>query len=224
MLYTGDFKLRAGLSSERAEPLPADLLVMESTFGLPRYVFPDPQHVGAEIRGWCRAALARGAVPVLLGYSLGKAQEIQMVLRGEFRVAVHPAVALMNHCYADFGIALPPWDALGAGHAERVLVLPPSAWRRGAGAGPEKTVAMVSGWGLDDSARFRYGVEEVFPLSDHADFPELLRLVELVKPRRILTTHGWHREFAATLRRRGLDAWSLHGGDQMELFTEAAPA
>src|SRR5262245_21442795 len=33
LLYTGDFKLRPGLSAEKCEPRPAELLVMETTFG-----------------------------------------------------------------------------------------------------------------------------------------------------------------------------------------------
>ena len=221
LLYTGDFKLRPGLSCEPARPLPASTLIMESTFGLPRYVFPDESDIRSQIHTWCRTVLDRGAVPVLMGYSIGKAQEIQALLGGAFRIAVHPAIAEMNYRYADFGYPLPPWEKAGPDLTGCVLVIPPQAGKAPAIAAiPHKSLAMVSGWGLDPSARFRYGVEAVFPLSDHADFPGLLRLVEEVQPQRILTTHGWHTAFAATLRTRGHDAWSLHGGDQLELFRE----
>ena len=222
LLYTGDFKLRSGLSCETAQPVCAEVLVMESTFGLPRYVFPPLEELRAQMHAFCRAALERGAVPVVMGYSIGKAQEIQMLLGGEFRVAVHPSVAVMNYRYADFGFTMPPWENAGADLSGCVLVMPPAAGKSELlTAIPIKAVAMVSGWGLDASARYRYGVEEVFPLSDHADFPDLLRMVELVQPQRVLTTHGWHTEFAATLRAKGREAWSLHGGDQLEMFGEA---
>jgi len=223
LLYTGDFKLREGLSCEAAIALPAEVLVMECTFGLPRYVFPALQEMQTVMQSWCRAALDAGAVPVVMGYSLGKAQEIQMLLGGQFSVAVHPTVAVINDRYADLGFPLPPWEPAGDDFSGRVLVMPPAAGKSEALAAiPRKVVSMVSGWGLDSSARWRYRVDAVFPLSDHADYPDLLRLVEMVQPRRVLTTHGWHREFAATLRAKGHDAWSLHGGDQMELFTESA--
>src|SRR5262249_2682330 len=56
-----------------------------------------------------------------------------------------------------------------------------------------------------------------FPLSDHADYDDLLRYVELVQPRRVLTLHGFAAAFAADLRARGLEAWALSEENQMEL-------
>jgi Cft2 family RNA processing exonuclease len=55
-----------------------------------------------------------------------------------------------------------------------------------------------------------------FPLSDHAGFPDLLKFVELVQPKRVLTLHGFAREFAATLRSRGIDALAIGEGNQLE--------
>jgi DNA ligase-1 len=77
--------------------------------------------------------------------------------------------------------------------------------------------AFLSGWALDPAAIYRYGVDAAFPMSDHADFPGLLEAVKRVNPQRILTIHGYTREFAAELRRQGFEAWSVDGGDQLEL-------
>jgi hypothetical protein len=41
-------------------------------------------------------------------------------------------------------------------------------------------------------------------------------MVERVSPKRVYTLHGFAAEFAADLRRRGLDAWALTGGNQLE--------
>ena len=49
LLYTGDFKLRPGLTAEAAEPIPADVLVTESTFGRPFFRFPPRQKMAAEL-------------------------------------------------------------------------------------------------------------------------------------------------------------------------------
>src|SRR6185503_9732060 len=64
---------------------------------------------------------------------------------------------------------------------------------------------------------YRYQVDAAFPLSDHADYPDLLRYVELVQPKRVLTLHGFAAEFARDLRERGMDAWALSEENQLEL-------
>ncbi len=82
---------------------------------------------------------------------------------------------------------------------------------------PRKRVAMISGWAVDPNAIYRYQVDAAFALSDHADYDDLLRYVELVQPRRVLTLHGFAAEFARDLRERGIEAWALSAQDQMEL-------
>ncbi len=49
LLYTGDFKLRAGLSAEPTGWTHADTLIMETTFGLPRFRFPPTEEVLAQV-------------------------------------------------------------------------------------------------------------------------------------------------------------------------------
>ena len=68
-----------------------------------------------------------------------------------------------------------------------------------------------------DGAIYRLRCTAAFPLSDHADFPSLLHFVELVQPKRVLTLHGFAREFAATLRARGVDALALGHANQLDL-------
>jgi DNA ligase-1 len=82
---------------------------------------------------------------------------------------------------------------------------------------PRKRVAMISGWAMDANAVYRYQVDAAFPLSDHADYTDLLRYVELVQPKRVLTLHGFAGEFARDLRERDIEAWALTEENQMEL-------
>src|ERR1700733_13692957 len=56
LLYTGDFKLRPGLSAEPIAWLPADTLIMETTYGLPKYIFPPVEQVIAEVTKFCLEA------------------------------------------------------------------------------------------------------------------------------------------------------------------------
>lgn len=225
LLYTGDFKLRPGLSSEPVAWRAAGTLIMETTFGKPEFVFPPTREVLDDMVNFCREALEEGEVPVLLGYSLGKAQEIICaVAAAGLRPMLHGAVAKMTRLYRDFVPGFPdfaPYQASAvAGH---VLICPPSA--RGT---PmirrikKRRVAMLTGWAMVPGALHRYQVDAVFPLSDHAGYDDLLKYVELVRPERVLTLHGYASEFARDLRERGIEAWSLVSPDQLEFSGFAA--
>lgn len=215
LLYTGDYKLRQGLSAERCELMQADTLIMETTFGLPKYRFPSAEDVIAQMLAFARETLRAGGIPVLLGYSLGKAQEILRALRdAELPVMVHPSVAQITEVLAPHLGALPDWRLFKAEEAAgHVLVFPPGAKLEL----PQMRTAMLSGWAIQPGAKYRYGVDVALPLSDHADHPELHETVEIVKPRRIYLVHGSTREFAAELRALGHDARALGAEDQLEL-------
>ncbi len=220
LLYTGDFKLRQGLTSERTQLRPADTLVMETTFGLPKYRFPPSGQVIATILAFAQETLEGGGIPVLLGYSLGKAQEILAALgETELPVMLHPSVTRLARVYDELRGTPIRWKPFHAENAQgHVLIFPPSAGRSVALRKLKGVrTAMLSGWALDPGARFRYQVDKAFPLSDHADYGELLKCVEEVQPRWVYTVHGYASEFARDLRMRGWDAWSLVGENQLEL-------
>jgi len=220
LLYTGDFKLRPGLSSEPAASDHAETLIMETTFGLPRYQFPPAAEVLASMVKFCIEAIEDGETPVLLGYALGKAQEILAALNGAgLPVMLHGAVEKITRVYEDFGVTFPPYVAYDPATVRgHVLICPPSAngSRMLAKIKPRR-VAMLTGWAMDAGAIHRLQVDAAFPLSDHAGYDDLLRQVEAVNPARVLTLHGFAREFARDLRARGIEAWALTGADQLEL-------
>src|SRR6059058_4127345 len=220
LLYTGDFKLRHGKSAEAAEWRPADSLIMETTFGLPRYQFPPTEHVIAQIVAFCREAIEDGAVPVLLGYSLGKAQEILCSLDGAgLTPMLHGSVYQMTRIYEQFGRSFCEYVRYNRNDvAGRVLICPPSASHSPMIQKiPRKRVAMISGWAVDPNAVYRYQVDAAFPLSDHADYNDLIRYVDLVQPKRVFTLHGFAAEFARDLRDQGVEAWALTEENQMDL-------
>ena len=180
---------------------------METTFGLPRYVFPPTEEVLAGIINFCRQTLEDGEVPVLFGYSLGKSQEILSSLaEANLPIMLHPQTAEDDAHLRGAGADV---SRLPAVHARRevaghVVVCPPqanqSAWLRK--IKPRRTAA-ITGWAIDPAAIYRYQCDAAFPLSDHADYADLLSFVELVQPKRVYTVHGYVEEFARTLRERG---------------------
>lgn len=220
LLYTGDFKLRPGLSAERCQPPRADLVIMETTYGRPHYTLPATDAVLADIIAWCRAAIEEGDTPVLFGYSLGKSQEILRSLSdAALPVMLHPQTLKLTAIYEELGITFPPYAPFdSAGCAGHVVICPPqaanSAFVRKI---PRRRTAALTGWALDPGARFRYQCDAVFPLSDHADYPDLLHFVELTQPKRVLTLHGFAADFARDLRDRGIEAWSVNQDNQLEI-------
>jgi DNA ligase-1 len=222
LLYTGDFKMRTGLSSETPEFAQADTLIMETTFGEPHYIFPPADDILKKVVAFSQDALKAGDTPILLGYSLGKAQEILAALKGaKLSILVHPAVDDMTRVYQrhfpekfpDYEVQTEDSDITG-----KVLVFPPNTTKGKFIQSIEKRkLAMLSGWGINPRAKYMYRSSEVFLLSDHADYPGLLECVAAVNPRKVLTVHGSTAKFAADLRRRGIEAWSFETDDQLEL-------
>ena len=220
LLYTGDFKLRPGKSAEELEWRHADTLVMETTFGVPRYRFPPTKEVVDRMVAFCSETIDAGEVPVLLGYSLGKAQEILCALEGAgLTPMLHGSVYQMTRIYEQLGRSFCKYVRYNRNDVGgKVLICPPSANRSPMLEKiPHKRVALISGWAVDPHAVYRYQVDAAFPLSDHADYYDLLRYAELVQPRRVLTLHGFAAAFASDLRARGLEAWALTEENQMEL-------
>ncbi|BDG09746.1 MBL fold metallo-hydrolase [Anaeromyxobacter paludicola] len=221
--YTGDFCTEPTRTAEPCEVMPCDVLVLESTFGLPRYVFPPKDEVLAAIRRFVDDALSDGCTPVLLAYALGKAQEILAHLGAlGYRCRAHPAVHAVNRVYAEHGVALENVSALdeeGPSPGEVVVVPPHLAGSAAMRHVRRRRTAILTGWALDQGARFgRRGVDAAFPLSDHADFPSLVRYAKATGASRCLTVHGFAHELAAALRAEGIRAEPLVERRQLELL------
>lgn len=227
LLYTGDFKTRRSRTAEAVNFLTADTLVMETTFGLPAYEFPNQMEIEADILRFVADGFADGETPVLLGYSLGKAQEALALLEEHgIPALLHPAAVAMTRACREAGVPGLPEPLEFDGHAPpgHVVIAPPSAVRTDLLRGlKSKRTAMLSGWAMQPGAKYRYRVDAMIPFSDHADFPGLLECIQRVRPRRVLTVHGYAAEFAATLRARQLDAWCATGDDQLELPIQRPP-
>ena len=222
LLYTGDFKLREGGSSEVCRPRKADVLVMETTYGLPRYQFPPAGKVMKDILAFCRGAVEDGEVPVLLGYSLGKSQELLAGLaEAGLPILLHPSVHRMTEIYRELGVKFPEtqvWKKSAKKTEKAVVIFPPQAAHSVQLRGiAHRRVAAVTGWALAPGANYRLGCDVAFPLSDHADHGELKEMVKKVSPSEIRTLHGFAAEFAAELREEGWNAWPVAGDTQLSL-------
>ncbi|MDG5818251.1 mRNA 3'-end processing factor [Natronococcus sp. A-GB7] len=218
-LYTGDCSTRNRFYLEGFDPdsVDADVLVIEATYGEPGYVLPPQETVEAEIVDWLDDAADR---PVLLfGYTLGRAQELQLLVNrsSRDRLFVTQATERINavaeeHYDVDFDARRYRDETeLGAGDA---LILPSQtstlsfvdALVRDADA----IKAGFSGWAINDSFQYRGDYDVTFPLSDHCDFTELVDVVRGVDPDLVYTQHGSAAELATHLETvEGYEAYPL---------------
>ncbi len=220
LLYTGDYKLGPSATSEPAELPRADVLVMESTFGRPQYRLPARATVIAQLLEIVHGALAEDRTPVVHAYPLGKSQEVTKILTDSgVPVLQHKVVYEVSRIYEACGVDLGDFACFDgrplAGHA--VVTMPRSAkHHRLPNLGRTVSIA-VTGWAADASAKYRLGVDHALPLSDHADYDQLIETVRQVEPKEIFCTHG-PAGFAEQLCALGFNAYPLQASLQRRLF------
>lgn len=218
LVYTGDVSLAPALTAAPAAIVPCDTLVVEATFGHPRYVFPDRAAVYDEVAAWARRQLERGVVPVLLTYGLGKGQETiaQLVARG-LRVTADPGIHAVAELYAALGVPVPARRFDGAFLDGEVAVFTPKALEPLRGGPVRFATAALTGWALESWGARRAGADVAFPVSDHADFPALVSYAERCGAREVITLFGFAEELARALKARGFFARAVSERVQMSL-------
>ena len=213
LLYTGDFKRRASATAAAAETPAANVLLTETTFGLPVFRFPTRAQLAERLVASCRGALEEGKTPVLLAYALGKSQEAAAILDAAgIPMVLHGAAWKLLPEYAGAGFHFRDARAYADGPpvSGEALIVPPSCVRTPVVQKIRKRrVIYLSGWALRSASRADFDADLLLPMSDHADFDELLAHVDEVRPQTVLTMHGYARDFARILSSRGIESVPL---------------
>lgn len=211
LLYTGDFRMGNSRTVEPFAYCKADIVIMETTFGLPQYKVPPRKEVEIQLVDTCRDLLQKNRVPVVFAYSLGKGQEALKILTDAgLRVAVDYNMLKYVSIYQEFGISFQTFEKFKrSAFRDRILLLPPSyRYHRYIKSLPGVFTIFLSGWGVAANAERRFGVDKVLPMSDHADYDQLLKFVAEVKPELVYCTHGM-KSFVNTLIGEGFNAFEL---------------
>ncbi|NJE85675.1 MBL fold metallo-hydrolase [Thermococcus sp. CX2] len=198
VFYTGDtkwFKLR---TAEKSRFPRADFLIIEATFGVPAFTFPSPREAEKKLIAFVEEALDRGKRPTLYVNQMGKAQEVMKIL-DVHGYTVRPSREMLKvaRVYKKFGVEFGNVDANGD------VVL--RSYRS------PKVENSLSPWELTVSGFGR------LKLSNHADFWELIRIVERVKPEKVFTVYGFAEEFSRILRGLGYPAKAVEPNAVLEL-------
>ncbi len=231
---SGDYKVAPDRTCDPFEPVACDVFITESTFGMPIYRWCPDDQIFADINGWWQRNADAGKASVLACYSFGKAQRILSGVDASIgSIIVHGAVEPLNRAYRAAGVQLPPTrlvtEVTDKADLRRALVIcPPSAaaspWVRRFG---DSSTAFASGWMQLRGARRRGGYDRGFVLSDHADWPGLMRAISATGAQRVIVTHGSIPVMVRYLGEQGLQAESFeteYGGDAVEADVEPAAA
>jgi putative mRNA 3-end processing factor len=185
IVYTGDFKL------PDAAIVPADLLVIEATYGKPANRRPFKHEVEHELVTLVRERLKAGNV-FIFGYH-GKVQE---VIRALTRAGIEAPIVVPRRIYevtqlyeqeeGRFGDYC-PLGTTQAQEAMRGAHIGVHHLRNAANFTGRGTRIYLSGWEFEHAWK-RIGEDEyLVAWSDHADFDELLTYVRESHPRFVIT-------------------------------------
>jgi Cft2 family RNA processing exonuclease len=148
-------------------------------------------------------------LPVIMAYSLGKAQEA-MVMLGEmgYKIFVHSSAWKLAEIYRKFEIEFPNCSLFDEtiNLENDILMVPPHLVRHlySQNLPPFETI-FLSGWAEKSPSNHWISADYALPLSDHADFDELIEFVKRVNPQKVFTLHGFP-DFPNYLKEEGFEA------------------
>ena len=228
-VVSGDYKLAPDATCSPFEPVKCHHFITEATFGLPIYRWQPTQYIFEELNTWWRRNQEKGKASVLFAYSLGKAQRVMNGIdRSIGPIFTHGAVERLTHAYREHGVDMPATTYVGAVENKKdfvgsLVIAPPSAqqavgWLRRFGT---HSTGFASGWMIVRGARRQRAVDRGFVLSDHADWPELMKAIATAEAETVYVTHGFSDEVVRFLNENGQNAVPLKTkfvGDVAEEF------
>jgi putative mRNA 3-end processing factor len=207
ILFTSDIGGRGQLTiKEPVTKIDADILVIEATFGSPELVFPTREEISMEILKWSADVIKEKRNVVFSAGKLGSAQELIKMFNNltNLRVVTHGEVTPVSDVYQKYGVQLEYFDSKSEEGREilregEAIIIQPR----------EKKIvpyfikeyinyrsAIVTGM----ASRFMYNdYDAAFPLSSHANYPELIEYIKEVSPELIFTMYGLEEKLAKAI-------------------------
>lgn len=183
--YTGDFKIKPDESCQGFELTECDVLITETTFADPLYSHPDDTTEIDKLQFYSNHNIVIGA------YSVGKAQRINKLLNRHLpgkRVMVHPETAVYHRVYEDAGVSPGEWTPYSyqkfRSAGNQILIVPPRVMSS-YNSTPGIVTTFATGW-INPPIRAHFR----FHISDHADWNDIIWLIEKSKAKKIMTVHG----------------------------------
>ena len=216
-LITGDLKRQKDKTCKSYEKLKTDVLICESTFGLPIFNWDSTNKIIDDITKW--VTQSEDSTSILFCYSLGKAQRLLSELdKQNFKnIYVHKSINKMNIIYEKLGIELVETmifdnDLEINNLKDSLLLLPPSLNNKNYLKKFKRLqTGFASGWMSIRALKKRSGFDKGFTISDHADWNGLIKTIKESEAKRVFLNHGEGESLANFLRdKEGLNIKKLN--------------
>lgn len=204
-LFTGDYKITPDKTCEPFEFVKADVLITETTFAATDLKHPSDVDEISKLNTYNDINLIIGV------YALGKAQRVTQLIN-EFcpgkTVMVHKNISSLNRLYENAGVNLGQWqhyDRHTFRKQRNIIYLLPPAHSRNFYPQSWYLRAFASGW-----EKLQAGFDFKLYISDHADWFDILNLVEKSGAREIYTIHGDGQQLKEHLNKDNIKVTLLH--------------
>lgn len=216
-VVTGDYKRDNDPTCDTFEVVPCDVFITEATFGLPIYRWDPGSRVAEDVFSWWEHNREHNRTSILFCYALGKAQRVlaELAKITDRTVYVHGAVHQLTELYRKEGVHMVPTELVTTSGkkqnlAGELVLAPPSAfrspWMR---RFKDFETGFASGWMRVRAARRHRAYDRGFVLSDHADWPDLIRSIRDSGAKHIRAMHGNTDVLVRYLNEQGYQADSM---------------
>ncbi len=220
IFYTGDICDKHRFHLKAADVPKSDVMIIETTFGREDYQFPSVTDTIEKSIKWIKEQIESKFSVALMGYPLGKAQIISKIAENfDLPIIVQDSIYDINQICKKHGFNGNGYLRLSSSlevikNSQFIGIFPCSSRHVSSLKLIESKnlikTAAFSGWALDENYKNVLGVDEAFPLSDHADFNGLLKIVKQSYPEKVYTFHGFEEEFSLAIKERlGIEAKPL---------------
>jgi len=208
--YTGDFHTDNRFSFNGLKPDKCKNLIIECTYGHPKFKFPEFEAIIRNIKNFVAENLKVRSV-IFLCYELGKAQLLLEILRDFDNKVVAQSIGKINEYYEKFGIDFGKYLLLKNALKRKmldvkncILIVP----RRDRNKPTIKNLVNsgsllveITGWTQDEIRTNNSETNFYFPLSDHVDLIHLLNFIKSCNPANIFLYEGYVKEFRYFLKK-----------------------
>lgn len=188
IIYTGDFNIEQRIILRPAPILKADILIIDATYGHPKYVFPPRSEIYRQVLRLAKEATEKRGGLHLASRPLGTGQELTALLSlaAKLEPFVEKSIGDHNRLYEKYGEHLGNYIICPSMPPERSVAVISLSKHRASSAAVQCT-----GWAVG------YGI----PLSSHAGFSDLIRYVTASGAQTVYAFSAHARSFSSILSR-----------------------